>query len=85
MDWKVGEIDLQFLFKNPSKAQALYQEIVPAITEKIYNPMIEDWNVPLQRSKKARLNTYIDELVERPTNQNTNTKRFTEETIDFIV
>ena len=84
MDWKVGEIDLQFLFKNPSKAQALYQEIVPAITEKIYNPMIEDWNVPLQRSKKARLNTYVDELVERPTNQNTITKRFTEETIDFI-
>jgi arylsulfatase A-like enzyme len=44
-------------------------------TEEQMDPHIEDYNVPLMRD---------EEIIERPADQNTITKRYTEETIKFI-
>jgi arylsulfatase A-like enzyme len=40
-----------------------------------FDPKFEYWNVPLMRDQK---------IIERPTNQNTVTKRYTEEAVQFI-
>ena len=84
MDWKVGDIDLEYLFRNPSLALEKYGEIAPKIVEKIRNPNIDDWNVPLHKSIKYSDNLFSDETLERPVNQNSITKRFTEEGLKFI-
>ncbi|MCZ2483157.1 sulfatase [Aquirufa nivalisilvae] len=43
--------------------------------ESMFNPKIEDYNVPLMRNS---------EIIERPADQNKITKRYTEESISFI-
>ncbi|RXK48840.1 sulfatase family protein [Aquirufa rosea] len=43
--------------------------------ESMFNPKIEQYNVPLMRNS---------EIIERPANQNTITKRYTEESVAFI-
>ena len=84
MDWKVGDIDLEYLFRNPSLALEKYGEIAPKIVEKIRNPNIDDWNVPLQKSIKHSNKLFSDETLERPADQHSITKRFTEESLKYI-
>jgi arylsulfatase A len=47
----------------------------PKGREAFLEPKMEYWNLPLYRNRK---------LLERPTNQNTLTKRYTEESVNFI-
>jgi arylsulfatase A-like enzyme len=47
----------------------------PQGREAFWNPKVEYWNVPLMRN---------DQIVERPADQNTLTKRYTEEAVRFI-
>jgi arylsulfatase A-like enzyme len=50
MDWEVDGITLEKLLKNPKNIIVDYAKIQPRIVEKIFNPDIDDWNVPLIKS-----------------------------------
>jgi uncharacterized sulfatase len=83
MDW-VG-------FKNFEQLMALavqgkmseLQEEIAARQGRYFDPKIEYWNVPLIRSQKLG-NGFTDEIVERPTDQRTLTRRYTQEALRFI-
>ena len=63
------------------------QAVLAARTEQrmaqYFDPKIEYWNVPLIRSRRLD-DGFEDEVVERPTDQRTLTKRYTEEAQRFI-
>ncbi len=48
-----------------------------------FDPKIEYWNVPLHRSRR-RDDTVSDEVLERPTDQSTLTRRYGDEAVAFI-
>lgn len=48
-----------------------------------FDPKLEYWNVPLLRSRRSGT-SYQDSVVERPTDQRTLTRRYTEEAVRFI-
>lgn len=56
---------------------------VAARQPKYFDPKIEYWNVPLIRSESVD-NQFTDEIVERPTDQRTLTRRYTEEAVKFV-
>ena len=84
MDWEVDGLTLDELLQNPELAAKRYADIQPIIREKIFNPDIQDWNVPLVKSQKNIDQKYQDAIIERPTDQNLSTKMFTENAVDFI-
>lgn len=49
-----------------------------------FAPKIEYWNVPLLRSERIGVNAYVDSQIERPAQQHSITKRYTEQAIEFI-
>jgi len=49
-----------------------------------FAPKVSYWNVPLLRSERVAADKYADSLVERPAQQPTLTKRYTEQALEFI-
>ena len=82
MDWNVNGITFDKLISSPDLYEE-YEKISSAITEQIFNPNIKDWNVPLLRSINSK-DGYIDEVLERPANQNLITKNYTEYSLNFL-
>ena len=82
MDWNVNGITFDKLISSPDLYEE-YEKISSAITEQIFNPNIKDWNVPLLRSIYSK-DGYIDEVLERPANQNLITKHYTEYSLNFL-
>ena len=83
MDW-VGHmtVDELIALTAQGKKDIVAQEIASRF-HKYREPKIEYWNVPLLRSQAAD-GGYKDELVERPADQRTLTRRYTEEARRFI-
>jgi arylsulfatase A-like enzyme len=83
MDW-VGHLTVDELLALAAqgKNEAVAQEIASRYP-KYRDPKIEYWNVPLLRSRRSD-DGYTDELVERPADQHTLTRRYTEEAERFI-
>ena len=82
MDWNVNGITFDKLISSPDLYEE-YAKISSAITEKIFNPNINDWNVPLLRSIKE-LDGFIDEVLEKPADQNLITKNYTKYSLNFL-
>ena len=82
MDWNVNGITFDKLISSPDLYEE-YEKISSAITEQIFNPNIKDWNVPLLRSINSK-DGFIDEVLERPANQNLITKNYTEYSLNFL-
>jgi arylsulfatase A len=83
MDW-VDEMTSTELMALAAQGKMIeLQEEITARLTKYFDPKFEYWNVPLIRSEKHN-NTYTDEVLERPVDQRTLTRRYTEEAIDFI-
>ena len=85
MDWEIDGITSDVLFKADSETEVMkiYMELSPKIRENLFDPDISDWNVPLISSKKVN-DSYEDLIIERPVDQRTTTKRYTEEALNFI-
>lgn len=83
MDWNVNGITFDKLISNPELIESAYSEISETISKMIFNPKVSDWNVPLLRSNKLS-EGFIDEVIERPANQNDITKNYTIYSQDFI-
>ena len=83
MEW-VGEktFDELMAFVAQDRGAELQQELA-ARQAKYFDPKIEYWNVPLIRSAKLG-DDFADEIIERPTDQRTLTRRYTEEAVRFI-
>ena len=82
MEWTIGLSDQEIEEKmadgslETASLFAWYQSIH-------MNPKNEYWNVPLIDSRKTS-EGFEDKILERPTNQNLLTKRYTERSVDFI-
>ena len=83
MDWNVNGITFDKLITNPELIESAYSEISETISNMIFNPKISDWNVPILRSKTLG-EGFLDEVMERPANQNDITKNYTLYSKDFI-
>jgi arylsulfatase A-like enzyme len=83
MDW-VGHmtVDEMILLSAQGKKEVLEQDIASRYP-KYRDPRIEYWNVPLLRSRRTD-DGFSDELLERPADQRTLTRRYTEEAQRFI-
>jgi arylsulfatase A len=83
MDW-VGHMTMEEILALAAqgKKKEIEQEIA-SLYPKYRHPRIEYWNVPLIRSRRAD-DGYTDELVERPADQRTLSRRYTEEAQRFI-
>jgi arylsulfatase A len=83
MDW-VGSLTFEQLMALAAQGRmAELQQEIAARQPKYFAPKIEYWNVPLIRSEIAG-DGYHDEIVERPSDQRTLTKRYTQEAVAFI-
>jgi arylsulfatase A-like enzyme len=83
MDW-VDEKNFDELLALGAQGKMVeLQQEIGARQAKYFDPKIEYWNVPLIRSEVSG-GVHSDEIVERPTNQRTLTRRYTEEAIGFI-
>ena len=83
MDW-VDEKNFDQLTALAAQGKmAEFQQAIEARPAKYFDPKIEYWNVPLIRS--ATLDDgFADEIIERPTDQHTLTRRYTQEAVRFI-
>jgi len=83
MEW-VGHMSMDEMLglAAQGKMKAIEEEIASR-TPKYRDPKIEYWDVPLLRSRRTD-EGYTDELVERPADQRTLTRRYTEEALRFI-
>jgi len=83
MDWVgVKNFDELMALAAQGKMDQLQQEIA-ARQGKYFDPKVEYWNVPLI-SSRATAHGFDDEILERPTQQQTLTKRYTHEAVQFI-
>jgi len=83
MDWAgVANFDELMGLMAQGKMEELQQEIADR-QKKYFAPEIEYWHVPLIRSE-VRESGYDDQVIERPADQRTLTRRYTEEAIEFI-
>ncbi len=83
MEWVGVPAFEQLLLLSAQGKMAELQQEIAARQAKYFDPKIEYWNVPLIISK--RLNDgFSDEIIERPTDQRTLTRRYTEEAVGFI-
>lgn len=83
MDW-VGVKNFDQLMELVAQGRTeKVQQAITARTHRYFDPKIEYWNVPLIRST-ANEGSFEDVIVERPADQRTLTKRYTEEAQRFI-
>jgi len=84
MDWEVDGINLSNIFTPPQEAAGKYRQVYPKIQKQIFNPDINDWQVPLIYSRRKSDGSFSDIELERPANQNLITQRYTRESVRFI-
>lgn len=84
MDWEVDGITSTNIFNPLHKATEKYAKVATKIWQKIFDPKIEDWQVPLIQSTAQRDGSFDDSIIERPADQITITKRYTKESAKFI-
>jgi uncharacterized sulfatase len=83
MDW-VDEKSFDELMGLVAQGRtAEVQQEIQARSGKYFDPKIEYWNVPLLRSGRNN-DEFVDEVVERPAQQTSLTRRYTEEALRFI-
>jgi uncharacterized sulfatase len=83
MDWADGKnFDELMAMRLAGRGDEL-QQVIGARRQLYRNPKVEYWNVPLMRSRKTGTDVN-EEVIERPAQQTTLTKRYTEEAIAFI-
>jgi len=83
MDW-VGHMALEEILALSAQGnRKTVQKDIVSRKAKYFDPRIEYWNVPLLRSRDTDAG-FVDELVERPVDQRTLTRRYTEEAQRFI-
>ncbi len=83
MDWVNHMSFEEMLALSAQGNQKAVQKDIATRMPKYLEPRIEYWNVPLQRSYHTEAG-YQDEIVERPADQRTLTRRYTEEAQRFI-
>ena len=84
MDWEVDGINLSNIFTPPQDAAEKYRQVYPRVQKQIFNPDINDWQVPLIYSQRQLDGSFNDIELERPANQNLITQRYTRESIRFM-
>lgn len=84
MDWEVDGITLNNIFSPSQDIPAKWSKVVPQIRRQIYNPNINDWQVPLIASQRQSDGTFHDIELERPANQTLITQRYTNESVRFM-
>jgi arylsulfatase A-like enzyme len=83
MDW-VGEMGFDQMMTLVAQGEnETLQKTLAARMKKYFDPRIEYWNVPLIRSER-RGEDFVDEVIERPADQRTLTRRYTDEALRFI-
>ena len=84
MDWEVDGINLSNIFTPPQDAAEKYRQVYPKVRKQIFNPDINDWQVPLIFSQRQLNGSFNDIELERPANQNLITQRYTRESVRFM-
>ena len=84
MDWDVDGITLNNIFSPPQDIPAKWSKVAPQIRRQIYEPNINDWQVPLIASQRQSDGTFHDIELERPANQTLITQRYTNESVRFM-
>jgi arylsulfatase A len=84
MDWTIGDITSTNINSDLSTSAEKWQTVGGIYQERLRNPNLLDWNVPIIRSRKNSDGTFEDKIEERPADQRFYTKRFTEESLSFI-
>ena len=84
MDWNIEGITSTSVFVPWKQSGNKWNIVSKDLREKIFSPKITDWNVPMIRSFKGPNDIYIDEIIEKPFNQNLATMHFTNEAVEFI-
>lgn len=81
---RVGSMDVDELMQAIAQgASEKLQRVYPQMLESFKHPEKFTWNIPLYRSER-RGGDYHDELLERPIDQPTFTRRLTEEAVRFM-
>ncbi len=84
MDW-VGEAGIdEIIALSNAGQQAEVAQALSGRAAKYAAPKLDYWNVPLYSSRKLPDGTFEDRTVERPAQQTTLTRRYTQAAIDFI-
>lgn len=84
MDWNVDDITSANIFLDPALTAAKWDKVGPILNHRILHPKVADWQVPLERSRRAKDGSYEDAVIERPADQTKLTQRYTQESINFI-
>jgi len=84
MDWEVDGINIGNIFNPPQKIGEKWGLVTPKIMEMVYQPNINDWQVPLIHSRRESVGIFKDNELERPVKQEVITQRYTKESINFI-
>jgi len=84
MDWTIDDINSTNIFVPWEESGKKWSKVSKPLREKIYNPTITDWKVPLIKSRKMGNNSYDDKILEQPLKQSLATARFTQEALNFI-
>ena len=84
MDWEVDGINIGNIFNPPQKIGEKWALVTPKIMEMVYQPNINDWQVPLVHSRRESHGVFKDRELERPAKQKVITQRYTNESINFI-
>ena len=84
MDWTIGDITSTNINSDLSTSAEKWQTVGGIYQERLRNPNLLDWNVPIIRSRKNSDGTFEDKIEERPADQRFYTKRFTQESLSFI-
>ncbi|MEM6708710.1 MAG: sulfatase [Pseudomonadota bacterium] len=83
MDWASGPSFVELAAKVAAEGPQAVREVFASRFEQYFNPKVAYWNVPIIRSQKDG-DRFVDEVVERPAQQDLGTQRYTEEAIGFI-
>ena len=84
MDWTIGDITSTNINSDLSTSAEKWQKVGGVYQDRLRNPNLSDWNVPIIRSRVKSDGNYEDSIVERPADQRFYTKRFTNESLNFI-
>jgi arylsulfatase A len=84
MDWTNSLSFDELIGLSLAGASAELAQELATRQPRYFAPQVDYWNVPLLRSERVGPNTFIDTQVERPAQQPTITKRYTEQAIEFI-
>jgi arylsulfatase A-like enzyme len=84
MDWEVEGITSSNIFFPAQDIMAKYGTVSPVLQRQIFQPEINDWQVPLIHSRKLADGRFVDHEIQRPADQTLITRRYTTESIRFM-